>query len=147
MVSHKTGVTFEKKEIIVKIPADMLAPCGITCAVCYAQLRKKKPCPGCRGEDVNKSEHCRKCKIKECAMRQGFNYCCECPSFPCATIKRIDKSYRLRYHVNLIENGVRAKTVGAEQHLLEEKEKWTCTYCGGIISLHDRVCPECGKPM
>jgi transposase len=31
--------------------------------------------------------------------------------------------------------------------LSEEKEKWTCSNCGGIISLHDRACSECGKEI
>jgi hypothetical protein len=34
-----------------------------------------------------------------------------------------------------------------EQHLLEEKQKWTCTGCGGVISLHDRACSECGQTI
>jgi rubrerythrin len=31
--------------------------------------------------------------------------------------------------------------------LLEEKEKWTCAQCGGIISLHDSACSECGREL
>jgi hypothetical protein len=130
-----------------KIPVDMLAPCGITCAVCYVYLRKKKPCLGCRGQDVGKPEHCRQCKIKDCVASRGIDFCFECSSFPCLTIKSLDKSYRQRYRVSLIENGIRIKTVGAEQHLLEEKKKWACTQCGGVISLHDRACIECGNEL
>ena len=134
-------------KMIDKIPVEMLAPCGITCAVCYVHHRKKKPCLGCRGHDASKPEHCRKCKIKDCVTSQGIDFCFECSTFPCATIKRLDKSYRQRYQVSLIENGIRIKTVGAEQHLLEEKEKWTCAQCRGVISLHDRACSECGNEM
>ena len=130
-----------------KIQTDMLAPCGMTCAVCYVYLQKKKPCLGCRGQDASKPEHCRKCKIKDCASSQEVDFCLECPSFPCVTIKRLDKSYRQRYQVSLIENGIRIKTVGAERHLLEEKERWTCTQCEGVISLHDRECSECGREL
>jgi hypothetical protein len=129
------------------IPANMLAPCGITCAVCYVHLKKKKPCLGCRGQDASKPEHCRKCEIKDCATGQGIKFCLECPTFPCAIIKRLDKSYRQRYQVSLIENSNRIKTVGAKQHLFEEKEQWTCPDCGGIISLHDRICSGCGKEI
>jgi hypothetical protein len=128
-----------------KIQIDMLAPCGITCAVCYVYLKEKKPCLGCRGQNASKPEHCRKCKIKECATCHGINFCFECSSFPCVTIKRLDKSYRQRYQVSLIENAIRLSSVGAKQYLLEEKERWTCSHCGGVISLHDRVCSECGK--
>jgi hypothetical protein len=128
-----------------EISATMLAPCGINCGVCYVYLRKKKPCLGCRGQEDAKPEHCRKCKIKDCALGQGIDFCFDCTSFPCVTIKRLDKSYRQRYRVSLIANAIRLKTVGAQQYLGEEREKWTCAECGGVISLHDRACSECGK--
>ena len=125
------------------IQANMLAPCGITCAVCYMHLRTKKPCPGCLAQDDGKPAHCRECKIKDCASEHGVHYCFECRSFPCASIKRLDKSYRQRYQVSLIENGLRIKTVGTDRHAREEQLKWTCTQCGGVISLHDGYCSEC----
>jgi hypothetical protein len=128
-----------------EIPVIMLAPCGMNCGVCYVFLRKKKPCLGCRGQDVSKPEHCRKCRIKDCSIKQGNHFCFECSSFPCATIKRLDKSYRKRYQVSLIDNATRLNAVGAQQYLQEEREKWTCVDCAGVISLHDRVCSECGK--
>jgi hypothetical protein len=59
----------------------------------------------------------------------------------------MDKRYRLRYQVSLIENGIRIKTLGAKQFLLEEQQKWTCARCGGSICLHDRLCSGCGKEM
>ena len=134
-------------KMLAKIPATMLAPCGMTCAVCYVHLRDKKPCLGCHGRDESKPNHCRECKIKDCAVSRGLDFCFECSSFPCSSIKRLDKSYRQRYQVSLIENSIRIKTVGAKQHLLEEKEKWTCSQCGGVISLHDRACSECGHAL
>jgi len=125
----------------------MLAPCGMNCAVCYVHLRKKKPCMGCRSMDGSQPNHCRKCKIKNCVTEKGIGFCFECPSFPCASIKRLDKSYRQRYQVSLIENGVQIKAVGIEQHVIEQKQQWTCTQCGCIICLHDRICSECGRKM
>ena len=125
----------------------ILAPCGMNCAVCYAHLRKKKTCPGCRGEENNQPAYCRRCRIRDCAFRRGINFCFECTSFPCNIIKQIDKRYRQRYYVSLIENGLRIRTVGIEQFLLEEKEKWACTQCGGLISMHERVCSACGREI
>ncbi len=127
------------------IPAVLLAPCGITCAVCYVFLRKKKACLGCRGQDISKPEHCQKCKIKDCALGQGIDFCSDCQSYPCAIIRRLDRRYRQKYQVSLIENALRLKTAGPEQYLREERERWTCFNCGGVISLHDRICSECGK--
>lgn len=125
------------------IPQNMLAPCGITCAVCYVHLKAKNPCPGCQQQDKNKPQHCRTCKIKICASDHKVRYCFECSVFPCAIIKRLDQSYRQRYQTSLIENSERMKSIGIEKHLIEEKEKWTCTHCGGMISLHDAYCSEC----
>jgi hypothetical protein len=127
------------------IPVTLIAPCGMNCAVCYVYLRKKKPCLGCRGHDEAKPDHCRQCKIKDCAQSRGADFCFNCPTFPCAVIKRLDKSYRQRYQVSLIENTLRLETIGARQFMIEEREKWTCMACGGAISLHDRVCSECGR--
>jgi hypothetical protein len=129
------------------IPVTLIAPCGMNCAVCYVYLRKKKPCLGCRGQDEAKPDHCRQCKIKDCASGQGVDFCFNCPTFPCPVIKRLDKSYRQRYQISLIENALRLETIGARQYLIEEKEKWTCPACGGAISLHDRVCSECGRKV
>ena len=130
-----------------KIPVMMLAPCGMNCAVCYAHLRKKKTCLGCRGQEESQPQYCRRCKIRECAISRGIDFCSECLSFPCPPVRQMDKRYRLRYRVHLIENGIRIKTISARRFLLEEKQKWTCLHCGGVISLHDRVCSECGKEM
>lgn len=130
-----------------EISASMLAPCGMNCFVCYTHLKKKKPCLGCWGEDTTKPEHCRKCKIKDCAIGQGFSFCFQCPTFPCVMIKRLDKSYRQRYGISLIDNAMRVKTIGDEQFLIEERSKWLCADCGGVICLHDRVCSECGKDI
>ena len=125
----------------------MLAPCGMNCAVCYAHLRTRRTCPGCRGPEESQPAYCRRCQISACAIQRGIDFCFECQSFPCNLIKRMDKRYRERYEVSLIENAVRIKTVGAKQFLLDEKEKWTCLHCGGVISLHARACSECGQTI
>jgi len=115
------------------------------CTVCYAHLRRRKPCPGCRGQDDAKPAHCRTCHHKECAAEKGIDFCVDCPDFPCIRIRRLDKSYRQRYGVSLIEMTTRMKNVGAVAYLREQRAKWTCTDCGGVISLHDWTCSECGK--
>jgi hypothetical protein len=127
------------------IPATLLAPCGVNCYVCYVYLRKKKPCLGCHGVDANKPNHCRNCKIKDCAKERGVDFCFDCADFPCKIIKRMDKSYRQRYQVSLIENATLIKSNGAEAFLLAEKAKWSCAHCDGVVSLHDQICSECGE--
>jgi hypothetical protein len=129
------------------IPEIMLAPCGMNCHVCYVHLKNKKACMGCHGADESKPQHCRACKIKACAVGHKVDFCFECPSFPCALVKRLDRSYRQRYQVSLIEGAMLHKSLGAKQYLLREREKWTCPDCGGVISLHDGVCSECAKEI
>jgi len=123
------------------------APCGITCGACYARVRKKNPCVGCREEDEAKPNYCRTCRIKLCAEERGFEYCVDCPDFPCKSIRHIDKRYRLGYQVSLVEGARYMKTVGIRQYLREEKARWTCPKCGGIVSLHTRICSECGRRL
>jgi hypothetical protein len=130
-----------------EIPTAMLAACGMNCKVCYVHLKKKKNCLGCRNQDQNKPEHCRQCKIKDCAARQGVDFCVNCPTFPCAILKRMDKSYQQRYQVSLIAQATRLQSIGMQPYLLEEKQRWTCPHCGGVLSLHDKTCSDCGKAM
>jgi hypothetical protein len=122
----------------------LLAPCGMNCALCYAYLRKKKPCLGCNGVDTAKPNHCRVCKIKDCLTTHGLTFCHECASFPCILIKNLDKSYQKRYQVSLIEMTRRHESLGAEAYLKEEKNKWLCAACGGVITIHGKTCSECG---
>lgn len=125
----------------------MLAPCGMNCSVCYAHLRQRRTCQGCRGQEDSQPAYCRRCKIRNCALSRAVDFCFECASFPCTSIKQIDKRYRLRYQVSLIENGVHIQALGTRQFLIEENKKWTCRGCGGVVCLHDRACSACGKEV
>lgn len=133
-----------------KMHKRMVAICGMNCTVCYKHLITKKhakKCNGCKCEDETLPEHCRKCKIKDCAKNKNLDYCFACEEYPCTRIKNLDKSYKQRYKTSLIENGVFINENGIEAFLKEEKKKWTCSNCGGIISLHDRLCSKCQKLM
>lgn len=127
-----------------KMDNSMVAICGMNCTVCYQHLVTKK-CNGCKHNDETLPEHCRKCKIKDCAKNKNLKYCFECDEYPCKWIKNLDKSYKKRYNTSLIENGLFIKENGIEEFLKKEKEKWTCSNCKGIISLHDKSCSECQK--
>lgn len=126
-----------------KIEPGMFAPCGMICLACYRHCYHKKPCAGCLNSDFGKPEHCRKCKIKDCAKEQKLTYCFECSSFPCKQIKALEKSYLTRYHTSLAENSNIVREQGIVEFLKEQREKYTCPECGGIISIHDGECSEC----
>lgn len=126
-----------------KLDDIMFAPCGMNCVVCYNHCYHKKPCEGCLQSDNGKPEHCRKCKIKDCVNDKALKYCYDCLDFPCMQIKYLDKSYRTRYGVSLIDNSSFVKENGLTKFMEQQKGKYTCPECGGIISLHDRECSEC----
>ena len=126
-----------------KIEADMFARCGMNCMVCYKHCYHKKPCAGCLNSDRGKPEHCRKCRIKDCAAGKNITYCYECADFPCKQIKSLEKSYNSRYHASLLENSNDVKEQGMKALLEKHRRKYKCPDCGGIISLHDAECSEC----
>lgn len=125
------------------IKINMLAPCGMNCMVCYKHCYSKRPCSGCFNSDIDKPEHCRKCKIKDCVVEMGFTCCYECSTYPCKQIIRLEKSYNMRYKTSLIENSMFVKEYGLAEFMEQQKKKYTCPDCGGIISIHDRECSEC----
>ena len=126
-----------------KIETIMFAPCGMNCKVCYKHCYHKKPCAGCLKSDMGKPEYCRKCRIKECVRLRGFSYCFECSDYPCKQIKSLEKSYNNRYQASLVENSRMVQKQGLEQFMEQQKAKYTCPACGGIISIHDKECSEC----
>lgn len=125
----------------------MFAPCGMNCMVCHKHCYHKKPCAGCLNGDTGKPEHCRKCKIKDCVCQKGLFYCFECFNFPCKLIKNLEKSYNKRYQASLMENSKFVQQYGLEKFMQKQKERYTCSKCGGIIFIHDRECSECQEKV
>ena len=122
----------------------LLAPCGMNCLLCYKHLGAK-PCPGCFCGDENKPNSCRSCKIRDCALAKGLRHCARCADFPCGQINLLDKSYRTRYGISLIEAGKVAVRDGIKTFLQGQIAQYTCPACGGLISMHDGDCSNCKK--
>lgn len=124
-----------------------IAPCGVNCTLCYAWQRKKNRCGGCLGDDPGKPFHCRKCVIAGCGSTGGGSpkYCYDCTDrFPCLRLKRLDKRYRLKYGVSLLENLARVREYGAAAFARSEAVKWMCPSCGGTLCVHKPECLRCG---
>lgn len=122
----------------------LIAPCGMNCGLCMAYLRTKNHCCGCLGPDDGKSPSCVRCIIKNCAKLDGA-YCFDCDEFPCKRLKQLDKRYRTKYHMSMIENLTLIKKSGIQKFLERENKKWTCPECGGTICVHRNNCSSCGK--
>jgi len=78
--------------------------CGIDCTACKsysAKQQDRKPwqslagktqlqveefsCCGCRS--LKRLSHCDQCKMFDCAWDRGYEFCYECPDYPCAELK------------------------------------------------------------
>ena len=131
------------------MPAEtkLIAPCGMNCGVCYAYLRKERKCSGCHGDNTDKSAYCINCIIRNCEMikisQSGF--CFECDKYPCKRLKQLDKRYRTKYAMSMIENLESIKGIGLSAFIDNEKERWQCVKCGGVICVHRGYCDNCGK--
>ncbi len=124
----------------------LIAPCGMNCGICMSYLRTKNHCSGCRGDDKGKPVSCVRCIIKNCeAFQDGkAKYCFECGGYPCTRLKQLDKRYRTRYSMSMIENLENIRDNGINKFLAGEKERWACPVCGGTICVHYKKCSVCG---
>ena len=122
--------------------AELIAPCGMNCNICKGYLREKNKCLGC-GFMVNDKAVTRvRCKVKNCEHLDKF--CFNCEKLPCQRMKSLDKRYRTKYNMSMLENLEFIKTKGMKKFLEKERKKWKCPDCGGVISCHDGICYGCG---
>jgi hypothetical protein len=128
----------------------LIAPCGMNCSLCISyqamknDLKKKgfqrKYCPGC----LPRGENCTHMKEQCHLLGQGLvRFCYECENFPCKRLKALDKRYRTKYHMSMLENLNYIKEHGMEMFLEKEEEKWRCPECGGMICCHNGLCLNC----
>jgi hypothetical protein len=129
----------------------LIAPCGMNCGVCISYLAMKHDlnkqgfsktyCPGC----LPRGKNCAVLK-KECdLLTKGLvRFCYECRAFPCGRLKALDKRYRIKYHMSMVENLEFIRERGMESFLEKEDAKWRCPDCGGTICCHNGLCLTCG---
>jgi hypothetical protein len=125
----------------------LIAPCGMNCELCYAYQRERNKCLGCNGADERKSAHCANCTIKNCdgIKNSGTNLCWECLKFPCTRLKQLDKRYRLKYGMSMIENLEQIRDSGMDTFLNNQRTKYTCGECGQPLCVHRETCLNCNK--
>ena len=131
---------------------NLAAHCGVYCGACRSYLLLKKDlfeekgyrhgCKGCRDQNKNCAfikKGCTSLRNKE------LEFCYECEKFPCQRLKKLDKQYREKYFVSLIENLKRNEKIGVEEWLQEQEKLYTCPNCEGEICVHDVECFDCGN--
>ncbi len=130
----------------MKVEIDLIAPCGMNCGVCHRYLRENDACPGCRGDDALKMVSCTHCTIKNCtSLAAGRSrFCFECAGYPCRRLKALDKRYRTKYGMSMMENLQNIKTRGLKAFAADETVRWICKTCGVKLCVHKRYCVHCG---
>jgi hypothetical protein len=60
-------------------------------------------------------------------------------------LKHLDKRYRTKYGMSMIENLENIRGFGIRRFVASESARWACPECGGMICIHNRYCYRCGK--
>jgi hypothetical protein len=134
----------------VKFNPELIAPCGMNCAICRAYLAYTHGVPRVRG----KVSYCAGClpRGKNCYIKRGcrkltkheIQSCSQCDSIPCEKLAHLDKRYRERYSMSMVENVKIIKEKGMEEFLKIQAERYSCPSCSGVVSVHDGKCYSCG---
>jgi hypothetical protein len=126
---------------------ELVAPCGMNCAICIAHIgyhmnnsKKKVACTGCRIRNKNCAFIIKRCKY---LPKKEVEFCFECSEFPCENLKKLDKKYRTKYNMSMIENLEFIKKNGMKKFLDQQEKKYKCKKCDGVICVHDNKCYEC----
>ena len=130
--------------------ADIIAPCGMNCGICRAYIAQRLGVPRVRG----KVTYCAGCvpRAKNCYVKRGckkltkheIQYCYQCEEMPCEHLAHLDKRYRERYGMSMVENQKALKEKGMDEFLKSQEEKYQCPSCGEKVCVHDGKCYGCG---
>jgi uncharacterized protein DUF3795 len=124
----------------------LIAPCGMNCGICIGYLRAKNKCPGCRSQSKNIQGACRKCLIINCKIlkEKNMKFCSnKCEKFPCRRLKDLDKRYKAKYGMSMLENLENIKQFGIREFIKNEKKRWQCKKCGNTLCVHRDKCLIC----
>lgn len=125
--------------------SSLIAQCGMNCGVCIGYLRDKNKCSGCREDN---QDYCRKCTIKNCKIlkENNWKFCSDkCKKYPCTRLKNLDKRYRAKYKMSMLENLESIRKFGIREFVKNERERWKCKKCRNALSVHRDKCLVCGN--
>lgn len=119
----------------------LVAPCGMNCKLCQAYQGKGLKCYGCGNGGERKS--CQNCSILKCENKN--NFCFECKNYPCNRLKKLNKRYKIRYRMSMLENLEFIKTNGINKFIKQQDEKYKCDKCGKLRTVHQEYCIHCSN--
>ena len=117
----------------------LIAPCGMNCSICIGYLREKNKCPGCNLMSENEPKYCKKCIIRNCEILKNKNmkFCSsKCEKFPCQRLKNLDKRYRTKYDMSMIDNLNMIEDKGIREFLKQQKNKYQ--KANKVLCVHDK---------
>lgn len=128
----------------------LIAPCGINCKLCIAYQFKEKDinkrgfhrtyCPGCIPRGKNCLHMGDSCEL----LKHGkVRFCYVCEKYPCKRLIALDKRYKLKYNLSVLENLNYIRDKGMEKFLEKEDRKWRCNKCNDVICCHNGLCLNC----
>ena len=127
--------------------AKLVACCGNNCGTCVAFFgytmsgkKRKHSCDGCWSRGGLCAFIKKKCKK---LAKNQVQYCFECSDFPCINLKTLDKGYKEKYGISVVDNLKFIIANGMDEFLKSEQEKWKCPTCGGVICVHTKKCYTC----
>jgi hypothetical protein len=114
------GNAIPKETDMNAMQGDVLAPCGLYCAICVDHV-VNKVCHGCGCEcgRCAGTAHAENCQIAQCVAKQGFETCAECDELPCTDLILFAYHPLWQHHLPVIEVLRRAQKVGKERLLAE----------------------------
>lgn len=118
---------------------ELIAPCGMNCALCQAYQGKGLSCLGCGQESKRKS--CQNCSILKCQNKEKF--CFECPDYPCQRLKQLDQRYKTKYKMSMLENLDYIHKYGLDALIEQQNKKYRCKKCGQLKTVHQEYCIYC----
>ena len=133
-------------------PEDLIAPCGMNCALCsrylsYRNNLDRSQCGGCRPENKKCSYLFEKCTglNSNKGGTKSAAFCFECEQYPCRQINRMDDRYKSGYEMSVKDNLECIRKKGTARFVEEQYERHRCSRCDELISVHNGKCFHCDE--
>jgi predicted RNA-binding Zn-ribbon protein involved in translation (DUF1610 family) len=95
-------------------------------------------CQGCLSQD--QFIYCKKCEIRACTQKRGYQGCHQCDEFPCNHIETFPMSVGKRVILRAIPY---RREVGTEKWVQDEEARYTCPQCGSKLFRGAMRCNRC----
>jgi len=136
---------------MTRMSAELIAPCGMNCALCASYLARAFGVP----RNAGRVSHCAGCRPRDkpCAFikkrcvrvaRKEISFCHECSLMPCPDLVRVDRLYRTRYGMSMVANLEFLRAKGMTAFLRRQRKEHACPACGDVVCVHNGVCFACG---